>query len=117
MPELQLGGPARMTALRCKVGGSHVGCRPCKTLMMDEISTGLDSSTTFQITKILANFTRMRKATVLLALLQPAPEVGHRHPPTQHGIMSNSLMSRCSFHLPAMCTTRISKGPSGPVNL
>ena len=49
--------------------------RPCKTLMMDEISTGLDSSTTFQITRILANFVHMREATVLLALLQPAPEV------------------------------------------
>ncbi len=65
--------------------------------MMDEISTGLDSSTTFQITKILANFTCRRKATVLLALLQPAPEVGHRHPLTQRGIMSISLRSHCSF--------------------
>ncbi len=46
--------------------------------MMDEISTGLDSSTTHQITKILANYTHMRQATVLLALLQPAPEARHR---------------------------------------
>jgi ABC-type Mn2+/Zn2+ transport system ATPase subunit len=43
--------------------------------MMDEISTGLDSSTTFQITQILAHFTHIREATLLVALLQPAPEV------------------------------------------
>ncbi len=48
---------------------------------MDEISTGLDSSTTHQITKILANFTHMRQATVLLALLQPAPEARPRPRP------------------------------------
>lgn len=58
---------------RVTTGEMIVG--PCKTLMMDEISTGLDSSTTFQITKILANFAHMRKATLLVALLQPAPEV------------------------------------------
>ena len=157
-------------------GEPHVGCRPCKTLMMDEISTGLDSSTTFQITKvespeayphnspsagstnrichpsvdemrdpvdcrsagrcrragrhyaahagpchnkqaadqpysalctqILANFTHMREATVLLALLQPAPEVGHRHPPTQHGIMS--IWSMPSLMFPSACAMYLS---------
>jgi ABC-type multidrug transport system ATPase subunit len=45
--------------------------------MMDEISTGLDSSTTFQIVKILRNFCHLRDATILLALLQPAPEASH----------------------------------------
>ena len=49
--------------------------RNVKALMMDEISTGLDSSTTFQIVKILRNFCHLRDATILLALLQPAPEV------------------------------------------
>jgi len=58
---------------RVTTGEMIVG--PCKTLMLDEISTGLDSSTTYQITKILGNFAHMRQATVLLALLQPAPEV------------------------------------------
>lgn len=47
---------------------------PRKTLFMDEISTGLDSSTTFQIVKCIGNFVHQMEATVLLALLQPAPE-------------------------------------------
>lgn len=51
-------------------------CRsPKKTLFMDEISTGLDSSTTFQIVQSMRNFTHLRDGTVLMALLQPAPEV------------------------------------------
>ena len=47
---------------------------PRKTLFMDEISTGLDSSTTFQIVKCIRNFVHQMEATVLMALLQPAPE-------------------------------------------
>jgi len=47
---------------------------PRKTLFMDEISTGLDSSTTFQIVKCIKNFVHQMDATVLMALLQPAPE-------------------------------------------
>lgn len=47
---------------------------PRKTLFMDEISTGLDSSTTFQIVKCLRNFVHEMEATILMALLQPAPE-------------------------------------------
>lgn len=41
---------------------------------MDEISTGLDSSTTYQIVKCLRNFVHLMEGTVLMALLQPAPE-------------------------------------------
>lgn len=41
---------------------------------MDEISTGLDSATTFLITKCLSNFCHIMDATLLVALLQPAPE-------------------------------------------
>ena len=48
---------------------------PCNTLFMDEISTGLDSSTTFLIVKCMRNFVHMAHGTVLMALLQPAPEV------------------------------------------
>ena len=48
---------------------------PCNTLFMDEISTGLDSSTTFLIVKCMRNFVHMAQGTVLMALLQPAPEV------------------------------------------
>ena len=42
---------------------------------MDEISTGLDSSTTFQIIKSLRDFAHLRLGTVLVSLLQPPPEV------------------------------------------
>jgi ABC-type multidrug transport system ATPase subunit len=45
-----------------------------KTLFMDEISTGLDSSTTYQIVKCTRNFVHLLEGTVLMALLQPAPE-------------------------------------------
>lgn len=47
---------------------------PKKTLFLDEISTGLDSSTTFQITRTLREFSHLRDATMLIALLQPTPE-------------------------------------------
>lgn len=47
---------------------------PTKTLFMDEISTGLDSSTTFQIVKCMQQIAHLTEATVLMSLLQPAPE-------------------------------------------
>ncbi|XP_057870080.2 ABC transporter G family member 35 [Cryptomeria japonica] len=47
---------------------------PMKTLFMDDISSGLDSSTTFQIVKCLQHFAHIMKATILISLLQPAPE-------------------------------------------
>ena len=47
---------------------------PTKTLFMDEISTGLDSSTTYQIVKCFQEVVRFTDATVLMSLLQPAPE-------------------------------------------
>ncbi|XP_052887191.1 ABC transporter G family member 31-like [Gossypium arboreum] len=57
---------------RVTTGEMIVG--PRKTLFMDEISTGLDSSTTFQIVKCMRNFVHLMEATVLMGLLQPAPE-------------------------------------------
>lgn len=45
-----------------------------KVLFLDEISTGLDSSTTFSIVKSLKRFARAQSGTVLVSLLQPAPE-------------------------------------------
>ncbi|KAL8127808.1 hypothetical protein AgCh_014659 [Apium graveolens] len=57
---------------RVTTGEMVVG--PRKTLFMDEISTGLDSSTTYQIVKCLRNFVHLMEGTVLMALLQPAPE-------------------------------------------
>lgn len=41
---------------------------------MDEISTGLDSSTTFQIVNSLRQSIHIMGGTALIALLQPAPE-------------------------------------------
>ncbi|XP_009614154.1 ABC transporter G family member 31 isoform X1 [Nicotiana tomentosiformis] len=57
---------------RVTTGEMIVG--PRKTLFMDEISTGLDSSTTYQIVKCIRNFVHLMEGTVLMALLQPAPE-------------------------------------------
>ncbi|KAL8224639.1 hypothetical protein R6Q59_000269 [Mikania micrantha] len=57
---------------RVTTGEMIVG--PTKTLFMDEISTGLDSSTTFQIVKCLQQIVHLTDATVLMSLLQPAPE-------------------------------------------
>jgi ABC-type multidrug transport system ATPase subunit len=48
---------------------------PAKVLFMDEISTGLDSSTTFQIVKCIQQIVHLGEATILASLLQPAPEV------------------------------------------
>ena len=45
-----------------------------KVILADEISTGLDSSTTFQIVRCMQNMVVLRKATILMSLLQPAPE-------------------------------------------
>jgi ABC-type multidrug transport system ATPase subunit len=47
---------------------------PVKALFMDEISNGLDSSTTFQIMSCMQHLAHITDATVLISLLQPAPE-------------------------------------------
>ncbi|XP_041005142.1 ABC transporter G family member 32 isoform X2 [Juglans microcarpa x Juglans regia] len=47
---------------------------PARVLYMDEISTGLDSSTTYQIIKYLKHSTCALDATTVISLLQPAPE-------------------------------------------
>ncbi|KAF8688234.1 hypothetical protein HU200_042359 [Digitaria exilis] len=47
---------------------------PSKALFMDEISTGLDSSTTFQVLSCLQQLAQVLEYTVLVSLLQPAPE-------------------------------------------
>ncbi|CAI9105088.1 OLC1v1003939C2 [Oldenlandia corymbosa var. corymbosa] len=57
---------------RVTTGEMIVG--PTKTLFMDEISTGLDSSTTYQIVKCLQQVSHLTEATILMSLLQPAPE-------------------------------------------
>ncbi|KVH92999.1 AAA+ ATPase domain-containing protein [Cynara cardunculus var. scolymus] len=47
---------------------------PSKVLLMDEISTGLDSSTTFQIVNSLKQYVHILEGTAAISLLQPAPE-------------------------------------------
>ncbi|XP_050231595.1 pleiotropic drug resistance protein 1-like [Mercurialis annua] len=57
---------------RVTTGEMLVG--PSKALFMDEISTGLDSSTTFQIVKSLKQYIRILNGTAVISLLQPPPE-------------------------------------------
>ncbi|KAK3031146.1 hypothetical protein RJ639_035144 [Escallonia herrerae] len=47
---------------------------PFRVLLMDEISTGLDSSTTYQIINYLRHSTNALDGTTVISLLQPAPE-------------------------------------------
>jgi hypothetical protein len=47
---------------------------PSKALFMDEISTGLDSSTTFQIVRFMRQMVHVMEVTMIISLLQPAPE-------------------------------------------
>ncbi|XP_073108812.1 pleiotropic drug resistance protein 3-like [Elaeis guineensis] len=57
---------------RLTTGEMIVG--PKKALFMDEISTGLDSSTTFRIVTCLQHLAHLTESTVVVSLLQPAPE-------------------------------------------
>ncbi|RZC48744.1 hypothetical protein C5167_017175 [Papaver somniferum] len=57
---------------RLTTGEMIVG--PTKALFMDEISNGLDSSTTFQVVAYLQQLVHITDATALISLLQPAPE-------------------------------------------
>lgn len=47
---------------------------PAKAFFMDEISTGLDSSTTFQIIRFMRQMVHIMDVTMIVSLLQPAPE-------------------------------------------
>nr|AIU41654.1 ABC transporter family protein [Hevea brasiliensis] len=57
---------------RVTTGEMLVG--PAKALFMDEISTGLDSSTTFSIINSLRQSIHILNGTAVISLLQPAPE-------------------------------------------
>lgn len=61
-----------MIRLNIYAGEMLVG--PAKVLLMDEISTGLDSSTTYQIVKFLRQMVHIMDVTMVVSLLQPAPE-------------------------------------------
>ncbi|KAJ8497521.1 hypothetical protein OPV22_008073 [Ensete ventricosum] len=58
---------------RATIGEMLVGLAQC--FFMDDISTGLDSSTTFQIVKFLQQMTHVLDLTMVISLLQPTPEV------------------------------------------
>lgn len=58
----------RVTLGEMLVGGQSV-------FLCDEISTGLDSAATFDITKSLKSWTRSLGGSAVVALLQPPPEV------------------------------------------
>jgi ABC-type multidrug transport system ATPase subunit len=57
---------------RVTTGEMLVG--PAKVFFMDEISTGLDSSTTYQIVKYMRQMVHIMDVTMIISLLQPAPE-------------------------------------------
>nr|QVT92295.1 ABC transporter [Salvia miltiorrhiza] len=57
---------------RLTTGEMLVG--PARALFMDEISTGLDSSTTFQIVNSIRQTIHILQGTGVISLLQPAPE-------------------------------------------
>ncbi|XP_071707223.1 pleiotropic drug resistance protein 2-like [Rutidosis leptorrhynchoides] len=57
---------------RVTTGEMLVG--PAKVFFMDEISTGLDSSTTFQMVKYMKQMVHIMDVTMIISLLQPAPE-------------------------------------------
>ncbi|KAI8558577.1 hypothetical protein RHMOL_Rhmol04G0105600 [Rhododendron molle] len=57
---------------RLTTGEMLVG--PARALLMDEISTGLDSSTTFQIVNSIRQSIHILQGTAIISLLQPAPE-------------------------------------------
>ncbi|EPS65455.1 hypothetical protein M569_09322, partial [Genlisea aurea] len=57
---------------RLTTGEMIVG--PARALFMDEISTGLDSSTTYQIVNSIKQTIHILQATAVISLLQPAPE-------------------------------------------
>ncbi|XP_074276922.1 ABC transporter G family member 39-like isoform X2 [Silene latifolia] len=57
---------------RLTIGEMLVG--PAKFLLMDGMSTGLDSSTTFRICKCISEMVHILDMTTVISLLQPTPE-------------------------------------------
>ncbi|CAN4119473.1 unnamed protein product [Withania somnifera] len=57
---------------RVTTGEMLVG--PAKAFFMDEISKGLDSSTTYQIVKFMRQMVHVNDITMVISLLQPDPE-------------------------------------------
>ncbi|VAI26081.1 unnamed protein product [Triticum turgidum subsp. durum] len=57
---------------RLTIGEMLVGLAKC--FFMDDISTGLDSSTTYEIIKVIQQMAHLLDLTVVISLLQPPPE-------------------------------------------
>ncbi|CAM0879339.1 unnamed protein product [Alopecurus aequalis] len=57
---------------RATIGEMLVGLARC--FFMDDISTGLDSSTTYEIVKFIQQMAHLMDMTVVISLLQPPPE-------------------------------------------
>lgn len=59
----------------CFASAGEMLVGPKRVLFMDDVSTGLDSTTAFNVVRNCANFVHLTRATILMSLLQPAPEV------------------------------------------
>eukprot|EP00522_Entomoneis_paludosa_P012046 CAMPEP_0172443714 /NCGR_PEP_ID=MMETSP1065-20121228/3929_1 /TAXON_ID=265537 /ORGANISM="Amphiprora paludosa, Strain CCMP125" /LENGTH=1500 /DNA_ID=CAMNT_0013194039 /DNA_START=53 /DNA_END=4555 /DNA_ORIENTATION=+ len=57
-----------------RVTVAEMFCVGTPVVCCDEISTGLDAATTFDITKLMRQATRVRNSTLIVSLLQPPPE-------------------------------------------
>ncbi|XP_044978700.1 ABC transporter G family member 45-like [Hordeum vulgare subsp. vulgare] len=57
---------------RVTIGEMLVGLARC--FFMDDISTGLDSTTTYEIVKVIQQMAHLMDLTVVISLLQPPPE-------------------------------------------
>ncbi|KAK3022678.1 hypothetical protein RJ639_047594 [Escallonia herrerae] len=84
---------------------------PAKVMLTDEVSTGLDSSTTFQIVTCLQQWTHITGSTIVVSLLQPAPETFNlfddivmmaEGKTVYHGPRNNvlELFEKCGFRCP-----------------
>ncbi|XP_008461059.1 pleiotropic drug resistance protein 1-like [Cucumis melo] len=59
---------------RKRLTTGEIICGSANVLFMDDISTGLDSSTTFQVVNSIKEYIHIFNGTAVLSLLQPAPE-------------------------------------------
>lgn len=66
---------ARLYVLCCELHAQGLTAWLQRVLLMDEISTGLDSATTYSVAKFLSNTTHVMGLTTMIGLLQPPPEV------------------------------------------
>lgn len=60
---------------RKRVTSGEVLVGPQNVILMDEISTGLDSATTYSVVKSLRSIAHSLRKTLIVSLLQPPPEV------------------------------------------